>query len=221
MSMRQAMKRSREEAANKAKETASNQANDPSPPLKRSKKVVAKKKASTYQMPLKMPMKKLISTKKNSHLTNDIMPLTPKKAAAAAAKKANQAAEAAKNNATNNTNVKSSSSIKTETTIVTEHTFDLISRNDYSLFTEEQHKKLCVLKKRDVSKCICHEQNVSCEDGKINYYFFYYLSSNQYLYSSTYLLFYLTLSISYLYLYYYYRPLLKSWLQSRMHHGNV
>ena len=173
--MRQAMKRSREEAANKAKETASNQANDPSPPLKRSKKVVAKKKASTYQMPLKMPMKKLISTKKNSHLTNDIMPLTPKKAAAAAAKKANQAAEAAKNNATNNTNVKSSSSIKTETTIVTEHTFDLISRNDYSLFTEEQHKKLCVLKKRDVSKCICHEQNVSCEDGKINYYFFYYI----------------------------------------------
>jgi hypothetical protein len=124
MSLRQAVKRSLEEAAISKQSSTENKVLSQQPPVKKSK--------ITYVPP----------------------PMTPKKAAAAAAKARENAATT------------SCASDSTGTTVVTEHTFELISRNDYSLFTEEQKKKLIVAKKRDISMCACHEQDLECDDDR-------------------------------------------------------
>ena len=165
--MRQAMKRSREEAEKQANQTQSTTANPSTvPPQKKSKdaKTTAKHKlntTTTYRS----------GAGGSSQTNSSFLPTTPKKAAAAAAKRANAAVAAAVVGGSGGTRIKkeptSTTSSTTTTTVVTEHTFELISRNDYSLFTEEQKKKLIVAKKRDISKCVCHEHHsMECDNDQ-------------------------------------------------------
>ena len=168
MSMRQAMKRSREEAEKQATQTQSTTTANPStaPPQKKSKanaNTTAKHKlntTTTYRS----------GAGGSSQTNSSYPPTTPKKAAAAAAKRANAAAAAAvAGGSGGGTPIKKepTSTTTTTTTVVTEHTFELISRNDYSLFTEEQKKKLIVAKKRDISKCVCHDHHsMECDNDQ-------------------------------------------------------
>ena len=164
MSLRQAMKRSREESERQAQ--LINASKDVvAPPVKKTKSIASSSSSSTYALPIPIKKQLLAKAPGSSVIKAAESPapkmMTPKKAAAAAAIKSRQQKSAAAATAAATT----AAATATTSTIVTEHTFDLITRNDYSLFSDEQRKKLIVAKKRDVSMCVCHDkEDLECGD---------------------------------------------------------